>query len=139
MKKNIVKKLFYLLLFFFVVLAASIVAPAFSGQGYPILMFVSWGIFLILGILLVIFTHKKQDKGRLKGFLLLSGYSAIGLIASILLHNFLYALAVTYNLQILEVLEIAFFLFGVFVCPIAFLVGAFGSVVLFTKNKKTAL
>jgi hypothetical protein len=97
-------------------------------------------VFLILGIVLIVFTIKARVKGKLKVFLILVGSSAGMVLVSVLLHNFFYALAiVSENIVWLswsfEFLHGMFFIIGLLVCPIVFIVGVVGSIVLFIKEK----
>jgi len=60
---------------------------------------------------------------------MLTGVSSSGFLASVVLHNFFYALGVlTINFVVLhyffEFLHAAFFLVGIVVCPIVFIIGA---------------
>ena len=70
----------------------------------------------------------------LKKFLLLMGISAGAFIVSILLHNAIYGLVYVTMLNRPDLDEIAFFIIAVFLCPIAFLAGAVGSIVLGIKK-----
>ena len=94
------------------------------------------GIFLVLGIALIYQTWKL--KWRQKWPLVLVGGSAAFFLISVLLHNFMYALAIlTENSMILhatfEFLHAAFFILGIIGCPIAFIVGVVGY---FVKERK---
>jgi len=89
--------------------------------------FVLIGTFFVLGLALVILTIKQKVKGKLGFFLILTGTSAASFVASSVLHNLLYAL--------LGFEEPVFFLIAVVVCPVAFIVGAVGSVVLLVRNR----
>jgi len=96
-------------------------------------------IFSLLGAALIFLAMKEKE--MLKKFLLLTGASSAGFFVFVLLHNFFYGLGViTSNITILkylmEILHIAFFVIAVFICPIGFLVGVIGSLVLFTKKSK---
>ena len=97
--------------------------------------------FFLLGLVLVFLTIKRGVKGKLKGFLILTGSSASGFLIGVLLHNFLYGLGMVFNhiswlYSLMEVLHVAFFLMAVLVCPLSFLVGVVGSVIIFNKKKK---
>jgi len=117
--------------------------PPFEGllQGLPLLLFItsSGSVFLLLGVALIFFTVKEKVEGSLKKFLLTTGASATGFFVSILLHNFIYGLFIHFlgadfwN----EGDEPFFFIIAVIVCPIGFLVGAIGSVVLAMKRPST--
>ena len=84
-------------------------------------------VFAGLGVTLIILTVKRKVGGMLKKFLLLTGGSAAGFIIFILLHNIVSGL---FNIE-----EPVFFIIATIVCPIAFLIGAVGTIVLTTKNK----
>jgi len=86
-------------------------------------------IFLILGVALLVLTIKKKVEGNLKKFLLLTGASAAGLPVFAVLHNVVSGL---FNIE-----EPVFFILATMVCPISFLVGAIGTIVLTTKNKSS--
>ncbi|OPL11958.1 MAG: hypothetical protein AVO34_01695 [Firmicutes bacterium ML8_F2] len=99
-----------------------------------------FGIFFLLGIILILLALKK-GKSLLKKFLLLTGISASGFFIGVFLHNAFYALAVltkqiTVLRYLMELLHESFFLLGTLACPLGFLVGAIGSIVLFVKNKE---
>ena len=84
-------------------------------------------VFAGLGVTLIILTVKRKVGGMLKKFLLLTGGSAVGFIIFVLLHNIVSGL---FNIE-----EPVFFIIATIVCPIAFLIGAVGTIVLTTKNK----
>ena len=87
----------------------------------------AWVVFVGLGVTLIILTVKRKVGGMLKKFLLLTGGSAVGFLIFILLHNIVSGL---FNIE-----EPVFFIIATIVCPIAFLIGAVGTIVLTTKNK----
>ena len=84
-------------------------------------------------------TLKGKVEGVLKKFLVLTGASSAGFFLSVFLHNAFYALAVvTNNIVVLKYLMVAFnitfFIIAIFVCPLGFLIGAVGSIILFIKS-----
>ena len=86
-------------------------------------------------------TLKKKVKGNLKKYLILTSASALGFFISILLHNIFYGLGImakyiTLLSYILEALHVIFFLIATIICPIGFLIGTIGSIILFHKEKK---
>jgi len=87
----------------------------------------AWVVFVGLGVTLIILTVKRKVGGMLKKFLLLTGGSAVGFLIFVLLHNIVSGL---FNIE-----EPVFFIIATIVCPIAFLIGAVGTIVLTTKNK----
>ncbi len=96
-------------------------------------------IFMILGFVQIYLTYKKKVKGKLKFFLVLTGAVPLMFILSVLLHNFLYAMAIiSENIPILvkifEFLHAGFFLFGLLGCPILYIVGVV-CVIVYSKKK----
>jgi predicted Na+-dependent transporter len=85
-------------------------------------------VFLGLGATLTVLTVKAKIGGMLNNFLLLTGASALGLPVFGILHNLVSAL--------LNTEEPVFFIIAIIVCPIGFLVGAIGSIVLAIKRNK---
>jgi len=85
-------------------------------------------VFIGLGVTLIILTVKTRDGGMLKKFLLVTGASAVGLPVFGILHNVVSAL--------LNTEEPVFFIIAIIVCPIGFIVGAIGSIVLAIKRNR---
>jgi hypothetical protein len=94
----------------------------------PIIFLAAIVVFILLGVALLFLTVKTKVGGILKKFLLLTGASAVGLPVFVLLHNVISGL--------FDIEEPVFFVMATLVCPIGFLVGAVGSVVLAIKNKQ---
>ncbi len=114
-----------------------VVGEIFKGPLFFLLPFI---VFSVLGAALVILTLREKVKGKLKKFLILTGASAVGFFLFSVLHNFFYALEIiTKDFALLSslmgLLHGAFFLLAIPVCPIGFLIGAGGSVVLLLKKK----
>jgi hypothetical protein len=104
------------------------------GEENPTLMgfvfLISAGVALLgLGVTLLVLTVKQKVPGLLKKFLLLMGSSAAGLTVFVILHNLISGL---FNIE-----EAVFFILATIVCPIGFLVGAVGTIVLAAKNKSS--
>lgn len=132
-----------LLMGIFIVIAGVMIipAPAFKKQMLFPIMVVFSIVYFLLGITLIFLTLRKKVEKGLKKFLILTGASSAGFLVSVLLHNFLYALAViTSHIKglhyLFEVLHAAFFIAGIFICPIGFLVGVVGSIVFLLKKRK---
>jgi len=113
----------------------------FSGMwqnGYAI--FAGLAVLFGLGVTLLVLAARAKMKKILKAFLLLTGASAAGMPLFVVLHNVVYGLFIYFFGEgfwngIGD--EPVFFILAVMVCPIAFLVGAIGSIVLeFWKVKK---
>ena len=81
-------------------------------------------IFLLLSVALLVITIKEGVRKILKIFLVLTAASALGTAVGILLENLLTG---TYG-------EGIFFVIGVIIAPLGFLVGIIGSIVLFVKR-----
>lgn len=114
------------------------VTDLFSGSIFFLLPFI---IFSLLGGVLIFLTLKEKVEGLLKKFLFLTGLSAAGFFVGVFLHNAFYALGtVTNQIVILghlaEILDVAFFLIAVLACPLGFLTGAVGSIILLIKKRR---
>ena len=106
---------------FYVTARAKIIPPVrFDGLIY--------GVILIgLGVALIVLTVKIKVRGRHKKFLLLTGASAMGLPLFAVLHNLVS--------ELLNIEELVFLFITTILCPISFLVGAAGTIVLASKTK----
>ena len=105
------------------------VGMMFLGRGLiPYGLLVIGVVFALLGGVLLFLMVKTEVRGILKVFLLLTGASAVGLPISAFLHNVVSAL---FNVE-----EPVFFMMAVFVCPLGFLVGAVGTIVINIKSKQ---
>jgi hypothetical protein len=86
-----------------------------------------------LGVTLLVLTVKAKVQGMLKKFFLLTGASAVGLPVFVLLHNAVYALFIYFfgaNFWGSMGDEPFFFIMATIICPLGFLVGAIGSIVI---------
>jgi hypothetical protein len=97
-------------------------------------------LFFALGLALLILTARAKLDKIFKRFLLLTGSSAVGVFVSILLHGVLYGLFILIfgegfwdRIGIPD--EPAFFIMALIICPIAYLVGTVGSIVLVVRRK----
>ena len=101
-------------------------------------------IFSLLGIVLIFLTLKRKIKGILRKLLLLTGASAAGFFIFVFLHNAFYALGIiTSHIALLnylmEVLHVVSFIIAIFVCPLGFLIGMMGVIVMAIKKKRQIL
>jgi len=127
----------------FVVIASVFSIPAFRELlvGF-IFLIISGAAFFSLGVALIVLTVKEKVGGMSKKFLILTGASAVGLPVFILLHNAIYGLFIYwFGADFWDRLgpggdEPFFFIMAILVCPIGFLVGVVGSIVLAIKNKR---
>jgi len=103
-------------------------------------------LFFALGLALLILTIRARARldRPLKRFLLLTSSSAVGVFAGILLHGVVFGLLILifgedfWSKTGLED-EPFFFIMGLLVCPVAYLVGTIGSIVLMFRKKKNDL
>jgi hypothetical protein len=98
-------------------------------------------LFFALGLTLLILTARTKLDKIFKGFLLLTGSSAVGVFVAILLHGVVYGLFILilgedFWERIGMPDEPFFFLMALFICPIAYLVGTVGNIVLILRRKK---
>ena len=91
-------------------------------------------VFLALGIVLIFLSRK--EKGKLKGFLLLTGLSAVAPFAGSILHNLFYGLgeAFTALIWLFGPLHAAFFIIALLIAPILFIIGITGCTILLCKK-----
>lgn len=99
-------------------------------------------VFFLLGAALIFLTLKEKVGGILQKFLLLTGASATGFFVSILLHNAIYGLFIYwFGADFWDRISLGdepfFFIVAIIICPIGFLVGVVGSIVLAIKSKQT--
>lgn len=109
-----------------------------GGVWFRYIMFPAFVIFLGLGIALLVLAVKKEPRGKRKTFLVLTGASAVGIPLSAVLHNLVYALFILiFGEDVWESLgdEPVFFTLTVIVCPLGFLVGAAGTIVLAVRGR----
>jgi hypothetical protein len=135
MKGKLIWSVFWALLVVFVIVVSMLFIPPVNellvGMENPTTMgyvfFLSAGVVIIgLGVTLIVLTVKTKVRGMLKKFLLLTEASFMGLFVFGILHNVISAL--------LNTEEPVFFILAIIVCPIGFLVGATGSIVLTIKR-----
>ena len=125
MKGKLGWSVFWALVGVFVIIVSMIFIPL----GFPPAIFIpTIVVFVLLGMALLFLTIKTKVRGILKKFLLLTGASAVGLSVFVFLHN---VVSVLFNIE-----EPIFFIMAVFVCPLTFLVGAVGSIVLAIKSRQ---
>ena len=136
MKAKLSWAIFWALAGVFVTVASLIAIPA-AREFLNGCLFITAGVlFLLLGAALIVFTVREKVKGMLKKFLILTGASSAGVVISVLLHNAIYGLFIYFfgadfwNGGD----EPVFFVMAVFICPIGFLAGSVGSIVLALKR-----
>ena len=127
--------LFVLLLCYFVIPFSLTLKRSFFPAAAGIAL-----IFFILGGVLIYLTLKFKVKGKLKLFLLFTGIAALGFLISVLLHNLVYGLFIYFfgegfwgSIGMDD--EPFFFFIALLGCPVLFLVGIVGALVMFFKKK----
>jgi len=141
MKRFKAKPVFWTLVGAFIMSAGTIAGLPLLFQGetesllFPILLLISGILLFLLGVVLLVLTKKGETKGTFRKFQLLTGASAVGIPVGAVLHNVFYALEMsTSHIAILSqsmgILHTVFFLIAIPICPIGFLVGAIGSIIL---------
>ena len=140
-KRNTLIIMFYLVIIVFVITVGMLLITGFRGYINTVFVIISGIILVILGSALIGLTLVQKVEGKLKKFLILTGASAAGFFVFALLHNIFYGLEqVTGHITILSYLikafEVIFFLIAIFACPIGFLIGVIGTIVMFSKKRK---
>jgi hypothetical protein len=131
-KGKLIWSVFWALVGVPIIIVGTLVGTRFPPLGQLLARFVLLAVLAVglvllgLGVTLIILTVKARVGGMLKKFLLLTGASAVGLPVFGILHNAVSAL--------LNTEEPVFFIIAIIVCPIGFLVGAIGSIVLTIKR-----
>ena len=135
--------IFWALVGSYVVIACVFFIPAFRDllRGSEVFL-LPIAVFFLLGVALIILTVKEKVGGMLKKFFLLTGASAAGFFVSILLHNAIYGLfTYWFGANFWDKIGLGdepfFFFVAILVCPIGFLVGMVGSIVLAIKRSRT--
>jgi len=140
-KRKLTWPIFWALIGVFIVVVCLFFVPAFRDllRGSELFL-VPIAIFFLLGAALIFLTLKEKVGGILQKFLLLTGASAVGFLVSILLHNAIYGLFIYFfganfwdRISLGD--EPVFFIVAIIICPIGFLVGVAGSIVLAIKNR----
>jgi len=136
--------IFWALVGIFVVIASVFFIPAVRELLMGLLfLIISGAVFLLLGVALIVLTVKEKVAGMLKKFFILTGASAAGFFVSFLLHNAIYGLFIHwFGADFWDRIGLGdepfFFIMAILVCPIGFLVGAVGSIVLRIKRSRMA-
>jgi hypothetical protein len=129
---------FWVLLAFSIIALLNIFAMNFFDLFSRIIFYSSAIALPCLGIALIVLAVKANFTKISKIFFILTGASAIGIVAGAILHNLVYALFIKlfgegFWAGIGD--EPVFFILAVIVCPIVLLVGIIGSIVLIAKKR----
>lgn len=98
-----------------------------------------WLLIFGLGVVMSWLTYKRKTKGWLSRFLMMTGLSAVGFLVGVVGHNLAYAGAeLSKEVWLLhgffEVMHVGLFLIALVMCPVTFLVGMVGSLLLVLKK-----
>ena len=135
MKK--IKIIFWSLILIFIVMVIYFAVPFAAKRVLFSYLAILAFIFFSLGILLIYYTIKLKIEGKLKWFLILTGIPPAIALVSAVLHNLVYRLMIYVFGEGFWGQggdEVFFFILALIVCPIIFLVGAIGSIIMFKKN-----
>lgn len=132
---------FWALVAVFIIIVCLFAVPAFNDLLHGLWFLTPFAVFFLLGIALVVFSVRGSAGGGLKKFFILTGASAAGFFLFVLLHNAFYALAelsshITVLGVLMEFFHAVFFIVAVVVCPLGFLVGMVGTIVLGIKRRR---
>ena len=131
--------IFWALVGVFIVIVCLFPIPAFRGSIFLWFLIIFGSIFLLLGVALIVLTVREKVGGARKKFFLLTGASAIGIPVSILLHNLVYGLFIHFFGEGFwnGGDEPYYFIMATVVCPLGYLVGAIGSIVLRVRSSSS--
>ena len=133
------KFLFNVLMILSILVTLGMLFPDILGITGPYI-FILWILHFFAGVGLIITTYKEKISGKRQFYLLLSGFSSAGFLIGVVLHNLLYALGtITENFVILNKIinffEVAFFLVATIICPVGFIVGVVGTLIVLKKSQ----
>ena len=132
--------LFWALVAVFAIIAIVVLIPQVreSIMSFHFLI-ISGTVFSLLGAALIFWTAKERMGGLQGKFLILTGASAVGIFVSVLLHNVIYGLFIYWfgagfwdRIGVPD--EPFFFFMAIIICPVAFLMGTVGTIVLAIKR-----
>ena len=143
MKEKLIWAIFWVLVGIFVIVLCTMFVPplarlVFSRMNHIMNRFVllpAWEVFIGLGVTLVILTKKRDVEGALRKFLLLTGVSIAGLATFRILHDVIIVSGILNKVGGANPDEPFFWFLAFIVCPIGFVVGVVGTIVIAIKNK----
>jgi hypothetical protein len=138
MKSKLLWPIFWALIGVFVVAVSVMAIPPVREliEGF-LFMVIAGAVFIVLSAVLLWLTVREKVRGRLRAFLLLTGASALGIPVSVLLHNAVYGLFIYwFGADFWKGGdEPFFFIMGVIVCPLGFLVGVVCSIIMAVRKR----
>jgi len=133
--------IFWALVGVFIVIVGVFSIPPLRDVLMGSLFIISSGVvFFLLGVALIILTVREKVGGIRKKFLILTGSASAGIFISVLLHNAIYGLFIHFfGTDFWKGGdEPFFFVMATIICPLGFLVGVVGSIVLAIKKARAA-
>ena len=140
MEGKLIWSIFWALVGAFVVIVCLFTIPAARELLMGSLFLITSGVVLfVLGGVLIFLTVRQKVGELSKTFLLFTGASALGIPVGAALHNLVYGLFIYWfgegfwdRIGLGD--EPVFLIMAIFICPLGFLVGAVGSIVLAVKK-----
>jgi len=132
--------LFWALIAVFVfILCLFFIEPVRDLLAGSVLFLTPFAVFFLLGVALLVLTLREKVSGLLKTFFLLTAASALGVFVFILLHNAVYGLFIYFFGEGFwnGGDEPFFFILAIIVCPLGFLTGVIGSIVLRIREARS--
>lgn len=134
--------LFWALIGVFVfILCLMLIGPFGDLLRGSVLFLTPFAVFFLLGVALLVFTLREKIAGLLRAFFLLTAASALGVFVFILLHNLVYGLFIRFfGADFWGGIggdEPFFFLMALIVCPLGFLTGVIGAIVLRIREARS--
>ncbi len=138
--KKIKNLIIFLIVVFILIFSIFIIpTPSYLEKIYFPIVAILGFIFLILGLMLILFARKEkgEEKRKLRLFLIITGISAMSPLIFSVLHNLFYAMAITFEnfRYLLDLLQATFFIISVMASPIVFIIGIITSIILIRKYR----
>lgn len=133
-----VVSVFWALVAVFVLLLALFFSATRFGYASGVAIMTLALVFFLLGVVLCVLAARSRIDSALKRFLVLTGGSAAGILVSIVLHNVVFGLFLDFWESTGIGDEPFFFIMGIIVLPIAYVVGVIGSIVLMARGRMRA-
>lgn len=133
--------IFWIIFALFIVTMVNMYLPNMIPYAGYVISISLWIILPILGIALIILAAKAGFTKIARAFFILTGASALGIGAGVVLHNLLYAALIKiFGEGIWSNMgdEPVFFILATIICPLGLLVGAIGSIILIASKKVKA-
>jgi len=132
---------FWVMVAAFAVLILTVLLPDVLALFFRPMFLGLTALCFLLGLALLILALRWKARTLLRTFWILAGASTAGFALGAVLHNAFYALAeLTDKWPVVSgamgVLDAAFFLIAVLLCPLAFLVGTVGAIVVMVRRNR---